>query len=252
VLRRVVLLVAAVALAAGCGSGDADRTVPTSMPTTSTPPPVESTTTPVPRSTVATATVPLVNVYDSPDQPQPVRGLEHPVKPQGTALVFLVAEQPPDRPEWLKVHLPVRPNGSTGWIRTSDVSLASHTFRIVVELGAHRLTVWKGNDPFAQEPIAVGKEEAPTPGGVFYTYQLLKTVEAQDQRAYGPYAYGLSGFSEVFTSFMGGEGRLAIHGTSDPSSVGQDVSHGCIRMTNEAITRLVDALPIGVPVEVRP
>jgi lipoprotein-anchoring transpeptidase ErfK/SrfK len=55
----------------------------------------------------------------------------------------------------------------------------------------------------------------------------------------------------VLTSFMGGEGRLAIHGTSDPSSVGQDVSHGCIRMTNEAITRLVTELPIGVPVEVR-
>jgi lipoprotein-anchoring transpeptidase ErfK/SrfK len=234
-------------LLTACGSGT-ERTAATTAPTTTAPPPTVSTTAPVPRSTVATATVPVVNVYDDPGAPAPARSLEHPIRPQGTPLVFLVVEE---QPEWLKVLVPVRPNGTTGWIRTSDVTLASHTFRILVELGAHRLTVWKGNDVFAVEPIGVGRQEAPTPGGVFYTLQLLKTVEEQDQRAYGPYAYALSGFSEVLTSFMGGEGRLAIHGTSDPSSVGQDVSHGCIRMTNEAITRLVTELPLGVPVEVR-
>ncbi|HEX2272797.1 MAG TPA: L,D-transpeptidase [Acidimicrobiales bacterium] len=248
-IRRLPLGLVATALLAACGAGDTGRTAPTSAPTTTAPAPTVSTTAPAPRSTVATATVPLVNVYDSPGQPEPVRTLEHPIRPQGTPLVLLVVEQ---QPEWLKVLLPVRPNGSTGWIRASDVSLASHSFRIVVELGAHRLTVWNGHDVFAEEPVAVGREQAPTPGGSFYTLQLLKPVEEQDRRAYGDYAYALSGFSEVLTTFMGGDGRLAIHGTMDPSSVGQDVSHGCIRMTNEAITRLVDVLPLGVPVEIRP
>ncbi|HEV3400397.1 MAG TPA: L,D-transpeptidase [Acidimicrobiales bacterium] len=246
--RRVVLGLAAAVLLAACGSGGSVRSTSTSAPATTSPPPTVPTTEPPPRSVVATAIVPSVNVYDSPGQPEPVRALEHPVKPQGTPLVFLVVEE---QPEWLEVVLPVRPNGSTGWIRSSDVTLASHDFRIVVELGAHRLTVWKGNDVFAEEPIAVGREQTPTPGGHFYTFQLLKPVEEQDRQAYGEYAYALSGFSEVLTSFMGGEGRLAIHGTMDPSSVGQDVSFGCIRMTNEAITRLTTALPLGVPVEIR-
>ena len=45
---------------------------------------------------------------------------------------------------------------------------------------------------------------------------------------------------------------MGIHGTDDPSSLGRNVSHGCVRMSNEAITRLAKALPVGVPVEIRP
>ena len=207
-----------------------------------------STTAPPPRSLVATATVPSVSVYDSPGLPEAARSLEHPTQ-HGTPLVFLVVEQ---QPEWLKVMLPVRPNGSTGWVRASDVSLASHDFRILAEVSEHRLTVWKGHEVFAQEPVGVGRGSTPTPGGLFYTTGLVKPVEPRDVQAYGPFAYPLSGFSEVLTSFMGGNGELAIHGTGDPSSVGQDVSFGCIRMTNEAITRLANSLPVGVPVEIRP
>jgi lipoprotein-anchoring transpeptidase ErfK/SrfK len=248
-IRRALLgSAAAMLLLTACGSGGTDRTAPTSSPATTAPPPTVSTTAPAPRSTVATASVPVVNVYESPGLPAPMHALEHPVKPQGTPLVFLVVEE---QPEWVKVLLPVRPNGSMGWIRRSDVTLASHDFRIVVELGAHKLTVWKGHDVFVEEPIGVGREQTPTPGGQFYTFQLVKPVLEQHRRAFGDYAFGLSGFSDVLTSFMGGDGRLAIHGTMDPSSVGKDVSHGCIRMTNEAIGRLVGSLPLGVPVEIR-
>ncbi len=248
VLERFVLGLVAVVVLAACGGETVDRVTPMSPPSTSAPDPTVSTTAPVPRSTVATATIPSVNVHDSPGSAQPTQSLANPTPVQHTPLVLLVIEQ---ADEWLKVLLPVRPNGSTGWIRASDVTLASHTFRIVVELGVHKLTVWKGNDVFAEERIGVGRKQAPTPGGLFYTVQLLKPVEAQDRRAFGDYVYALSGFSEVLTSFMGGDGRLAIHGTIDPSSVGKDVSFGCIRMTNEAITRLANALPIGVPVEIR-
>ncbi len=245
----MVVVAAAAVLFGACGSGGSDRPTSAPTPTTSSPPATVSTTAPAPRSLVATATVPSVSVYDSPGHPQPVRSLEHPTRPHGTPLVLLVLEQ---QPEWLKVMLPVRPNGSTGWVRASDVSLASHDFRILVEVSEHRLTVWKGHEVFAQEPVGVGRGSTPTPGGLFYTTGLVKPVEPRDVQAYGPFAYPLSGFSEVLTSFMGGNGELAIHGTGDPSSVGQDVSFGCIRMTNEAITRLANSLPVGVPVEIRP
>lgn len=67
---------------------------------------------------------------------------------------------------------------------------------------------------------------------------------------YGPYAYGLSGFSNVLTEFNGGYGVIGIHGTNDPSSIGRDVNQGCIRMSNTGITTLAAILPLGTPVEI--
>ncbi len=67
---------------------------------------------------------------------------------------------------------------------------------------------------------------------------------------YGTFAYGLSGFSNVLKSFAGGSGVIGLHGTNDPSVIGQDVSAGCIRMRNEDIERLVPILPLGTPVEI--
>jgi len=67
---------------------------------------------------------------------------------------------------------------------------------------------------------------------------------------YGPYAYGLSGFSNVLDEFKGGDGVIGIHGTNEPGAIGTDVSHGCIRLRNEAILELVPVLPLGTPVHI--
>ena len=52
------------------------------------------------------------------------------------------------------------------------------------------------------------------------------------------------------TALYLGEG-IAVHGTNKPELLGQDVSHGCIRMSNAAITKLAKLLPQGVPIEIR-
>ncbi|HYW09607.1 MAG TPA: L,D-transpeptidase [Longimicrobium sp.] len=54
---------------------------------------------------------------------------------------------------------------------------------------------------------------------------------------------GMLGTSALFL----GEG-IALHGTSRPELLGQDVSHGCIRMTNEAARMLYHAVEVGTPV----
>ena len=48
------------------------------------------------------------------------------------------------------------------------------------------------------------------------------------------------------------QGVIGIHGTNEPELVGTDVSHGCIRMLDEDVTRLVEefGLPLGTPVEI--
>ncbi|MBW3648616.1 MAG: L,D-transpeptidase, partial [Actinobacteria bacterium] len=67
---------------------------------------------------------------------------------------------------------------------------------------------------------------------------------------YGPYAYGLSGFSTTLDTFAGGEAVIGLHGTNDPASIGKDVSFGCIRLNNADIRELADLLPLGTPVRI--
>jgi hypothetical protein len=40
----------------------------------------------------------------------------------------------------------------------------------------------------------------------------------------------------------------ALHGTNRPETIGQAVSHGCVRLHNEDIARLYDMVPVGTPV----
>lgn len=202
--------------------------------------------TPVPdgvTSVVAHTVGSSIGVFDSPVQPEPTRRLASPRR-SGGELIFLVREVEGD---WLKVLVPVRPNGATGWIRRSDVTITTHPYRIEVSMSEHKITVWKGTDVVLSGPVGVGKGNSPTPGGFFYTVELYSS----NTPAYGPFAYGLSGFSEVFYDFGGGDGQFGIHGTNEPSALGTDVSHGCIRMSNENITKLAGELPVGVPVEVK-
>lgn len=50
------------------------------------------------------------------------------------------------------------------------------------------------------------------------------------------------------TSALYLEEDIAVHGTNHPELLGQPVSHGCIRMTNEAARRLYHDAPVGTPV----
>ena len=196
-------------------------------------------------SVVATAVGAKVAIYDSPGLgATPARTLPSP-NPDGALLVFLVEQT---QPGWLRVLLPVRPNGSTGWIRSSDVRLSRHNFHIDVRLSDFRITVSRGATVILDAPIGVAKDNTPTPGGRYYTTELLKPPNPTS--VYGTYAYGLSGFSEVLESFNGGPGQLGIHGTNDPTSIGKKVSSGCVRLRNEDIEALAAILPVGVPVQI--
>jgi lipoprotein-anchoring transpeptidase ErfK/SrfK len=215
--------------------GDAARVDAGPLPAPPTPDPV----------VVATATTSLVDVYDTADGTgTPPRTVSSP-RPSGTAAVFLVTQR---RGEMVEVLLPVRPSGSKGWLKSSQVSLTQHRWRIVVELTAHRLTVFQGGDVVRVETIGVGSAATRTPGGRWFTTELLKPPS---DGTYGTYAYGLSGFTGDPGGPEGVQGQLGLHGTNDPTTLGRDVSLGCIRMSNDAITALATQLPLGVPVDVR-
>lgn len=225
---------------------------PVTAPPRATPPPPPA---PAPapvlappgETTIATARAGIgsIGVFADPGVATPRMTLQNPSPEYGGTQVFVVRER---RDGFMRVALPVRPNGSTGWVRESDVDLARHRYRIDVSLSGHHFRVVNGDQVVLEGPAGIGTSDTPTPGGEYYTWVLLDPTNG----GYGAYAYGLSGFSERLTEFAGGGGRLGIHGTTDPSSLGRDVSNGCIRISNADVTALVEriGLPLGVPVVV--
>ena len=240
-------------LAAG-PAPDAETTTTTAAPTTEStalaakseafapfgPPPSR----PSGPSLVATPLGSSVDIYSSRGAAERTRELASP-QPSGAPLVMLVREQQGD---WVRVLLPIRPNGSSGWVKRDQVGIYSTNYYIVIGLRAHRITVFNGSSVVLDERIGLGAGGTPTPTGLFFIKELLQPPNPSG--AYGPYAYGLSAFSEVLFSFGGGPGTVGVHGTNDPSSLGRNVSNGCIRMSNAGVTRLAKMLPLGVPVQI--
>jgi lipoprotein-anchoring transpeptidase ErfK/SrfK len=110
--------------------------------------------------------------------------------------------------------------------------------------------VWHGPQVFLQKSVGVGTGGTPTPTGDFYITELLQPDNPNGP--YGPYAFGLSAFSNVLYSFAGGPGEVGLHGTNESGSFGRDVSHGCIRVDNASITQLAQNMPIGTPIKIVP
>jgi hypothetical protein len=165
-------------------------------------------------------------------------------KPPASINLYLLAKQV--QGDWVEVYMPVRPNGSTGWVHKSDFDVSTHDYHIEVRLKEFNIKVFNGTQKVMDTSIGVAADNSPTPGGLYYTTELLKPPDGSGP--YGTYAYGLSGFSDVYQSFDGGPGQLGLHGTNEPWSIGTKVSHGCIRLRNADIETLAKMLPLAVPV----
>jgi hypothetical protein len=149
---------------------------------------------------------------------------------------------------WVRVRLPILPNGSTGWIKRSALDeLHVVRTRLVVDRALLRATLFRDDQAIFTTPVGVGRALSPTPAGEFYVREILRGF---GDRFYGPVAFGTNGRSRVFTDWPGG-GFIGIHGTNDPRLIPGRVSHGCIRMRNDAIVRLARLMPLGTPVTVR-
>ena len=220
----------------------------TGTATTAAPETTTSTIEPVPSAVVVTAApdVALLEAFRRPGGGEQWWLFPNPGPFDGQRVLLAADTSDPD---WVEVHLPVRPNGRTGWVRRSDVVLSTVTTRIVVELGRRRLTVYDGSEVLATAEATIGAPETPTPTGLFYVNQIQVEVDPDTERGAG--LFGTSAFSEVLGIIDGGEPAVAVHGTNQPELLGEAASRGCIRVADEVIELLISlALPLGTPVEI--
>jgi lipoprotein-anchoring transpeptidase ErfK/SrfK len=195
---------------------------------------------------VAEARWKRVPVYARPRARKAIRSYRNPVV-RGVPLVFLVEwkQRRWTWPKWVRVHLPSRPNGATGWVRSSSVRFLKNPYRIRVNLKRKTLSVWRRKNRVMLVNVGVGRAVTPTPTGKYFLVQLIRT--RRPRGVYGPYAFGTSAYSTKLTRFGRGNGQVGLHGTNRPKRIGTNVSHGCIRVHNKVIRRLARYIPLGTP-----
>lgn len=145
--------------------------------------------------------------------------------------------------EWVQVMLPSKPNGSTGWLRTSDVQEAHSRFLVKVHLGARSLELYENNEQVGTWPVAIGAPATPTPTGRTFVLGQI----SDEKQPFSPVILPLGSHSDTLDSYGGGPGTVALHGWTDPAVFGQAVSHGCVRVPDDALA-LLRTIPIGTPV----
>ena len=187
-----------------------------------------------------------LNLYSTPGALAPAATLP-PQDELGSPSVLLAVQRSGD---WYRALLPTRPNGSTAWVRAEDVTTTAPAYEVNVSLEAHQLQLVQLSDDAVvlSSPVGIGAPSTPTPTGEFFVRDLDRTSGAAATAAYGPFAFGLSGHSDVYLHFGTGDGRIAIHGTSDPASVGADESNGCVHVLNDFDLELTNYLTFGDPV----
>ena len=148
---------------------------------------------------------------------------------------------------WVRVRVPQRPNGITGWVPADALGPFSLVrTRIVVDTRALRVTLYdRGRRRFSAR-VGVGAPGTPTPRGSFW---IREKFPVSGVPLYGTRAMGTSAYSSVLTDWPGG-GVVGLHGTSEPGLIPGRPSHGCVRLRNADIERLFALTPVGTPLRI--
>ncbi len=147
---------------------------------------------------------------------------------------------------WYRISLPMRPNGTYGWIPAADVSLKPTISQIVVNVGRRTIDVFKRGKHVIHAAVAVGAPGMETPLGHYY---VAATFVPYNDPFLGVYALETSAYSKL-TEWPGG-GVVGIHGTNEPWLLGKAVSHGCIRVSNATASKLKHDAPLGTPILIK-
>ena len=146
---------------------------------------------------------------------------------------------------WLGVVSATAGNNRVGWIPASGVSLSRVTWQLRVSLSARKVTVLDNGRVSQRYTVATGAPDAPTPTGRFAVSDRLLTGNPS-----GPYGCCILALTakapHAIQDWSGGD-RIAIHSTPETNTIGEAVSHGCLRLTLAEGRWLINHIPLGTP-----
>ncbi len=158
------------------------------------------------------------------------------------------------RPGWLRVRLVTRPNGSTAWVRAADVTVTDTPYRIVVDLAAEHLRLYRLGRQIMNAPAGIGTRQDPTPADPAFRRHARGVPPPPPSAGYGPCILVTSAHSGALRDWEGfGVALIGIHGPLGEGSLigtsGAALSHGCIRLQLPDLARL-RPVPVGTPITI--
>jgi lipoprotein-anchoring transpeptidase ErfK/SrfK len=151
-----------------------------------------------------------------------------------------------DGQPWYRVSIPMRPNGTYGWVPAKTVSLSPTHSQIVVDLKTRTIDLYRFGKHRWHGIVAIGAPGRETPVGHYFV--AARFVPYHDPFL-GVFAVETSAYSKL-TEWPGG-GVVGIHGTDEPQLLGQAVSHGCVRVANVTARHLKTLAPLGTPILIK-
>lgn len=216
---------------------------PSDVPSSPLPPVTSTAGIPIPRtSLVATANDNVIVARRTPDpKGAVVANISH-HNLIGQETPFLVVSSTVG---WYQVLLPVKPNGTRGWVSADQVRISSTNDFLLATLSSFRLEHYVSGKLTESFPMAIGAPATPTPTGMFY----LWAIQTDPGPPYDPVIFALSAFSPTLANWPDGA-IVGVHGWSDTSVEGKAVSSGCMRLRPSDASHLQGELTLGVPIEV--
>jgi lipoprotein-anchoring transpeptidase ErfK/SrfK len=154
------------------------------------------------------------------------------------------------QPGWIDVRLAQRPNESTAWIPVGDVTLTSSPYKILIDLKAMHIDLFKSDRLIYSAPAGIGTTTDPTPTGQFF----VAFFAAPPSSGYGPFVMVSSAHSNTISDWeSSGDALMAIHGPlgadAQIGTTGAQVSHGCVRLHVSDLVHF-RVVPSGSPIDV--
>lgn len=150
---------------------------------------------------------------------------------------------------WGRIEIPYAWPQREGWIELDGLRRHRTPITVRVDLSRRTVRVYRGDELLYRVIGAIGAPVSPTPTG---DYVVTDRVPFSAGSSLGSFAFGISGIQPNLPPGWSGGDQLAIHGTNSPSSIGQSVSAGCIRVSQTALEAFLPLLRQGTPVLIRP
>lgn len=169
--------------------------------------------------------------------------------PYGSPTVLPVLKA---RGDWVAVISAFRKNNRVTWTKVApQAEFVEVEHSISVRVGDRSIIVRKNGKVIRRMKAAVGRATHPTPPGRYAVTDGL-IFKKGERGPYGCCALVLSARQTDLPAGWTGGDRVAIHGTSAPESIGMAASLGCLRVGDKHARWLVENVPAGATVFVRP